>query len=164
MKTKITLLLLALFLNVATFAQPKRGHFPKQQGQPMIVNVIPDLTEQQKNQIVQYHNQMLKATTPLEAEIQQKRAELNVLMTKDSDTQQKQKVVKEIEDLKVQMQMERIKYHDNVRALLNENQKIVFDKWYLNHSHRGRPMGNGPRGFNPNCPRQPPQPPAQPNK
>lgn len=171
MKTKITILVLTLFLSLASFAQPGRQNFPKQnQGEPMIVNVIPDLTQQQKDQIKQFHNQMLKATTPLRAEIEQKKAELNVLMTKDTDTDQKQKVVKQIEDLRTQMQMERIKFHDNVRALLNENQQIAFDNWYLNHSRKGhgpkgKGMGYGPRGRNTNCFGQtPPPPPPVPQK
>ena len=166
MKTKITALIVVIFMSVSAFAQ--QGGMPCQNPQePKILNVIPDLTQEQKDKIGEYQTQMLKTTTPLKAEMKQKKAELDVLMTKDTDIKAKEKVVNEMQDIRTKMQMARITYHDNVRAILNEKQKLAFDNWYLNRGPKNQrpmgprpkgkaPMGPGPRGHNPNCPKTTP--------
>jgi len=139
--------------------------------EPMIFNVIPNLTQDQKDKIENDRLEMTKKITPLQAELKVKKAELNVLMTKNSTIKQKEVIVKEMSDIQFKIKMERISHHDNVRALLTDNQKVAFDNMTLKHhgmkkgmhknhhkpgmkgGNRNGMNGNGPHNGNGNGPR-----------
>lgn len=125
------------------FSQMGGGNYPNNpNGEPMIFQVIPDITQDQKDKIITDKNDMMKTVTPLRADLKVKQAELDALMAKNSSTKDKESKVREISDLKVKIQMAQIQHHDNVRNLLTDNQKVSFDNWTLNH-HSGMKGGNG---------------------
>ena len=146
MKTKLTAILVILMMSVGMFAQGQGNQYPSE---PKILKVIPDLSQDQQEKIKEYHTEMIKTITPLKAELQAKQAELDVLMTKDSDLKEKEAIVKEIGDIKYNMQMARIEYHDKVRSLLNDDQKAVYDNMYLNHKKKGHHPMQGKPGHGP---------------
>lgn len=133
----LTVFLSLLFFSVAVInAQPNEQGPPDE---PRLTEIIPDLTEEQSDQITEFRNNMLENTTPLQADLKVKRAELEVLMTSDSEISEKEAKLKEISDLQYEVQLERIKFHHNVRDILTDEQKPVFDKWTLKR-------GKGPKG------------------
>ena len=148
---KLMLSLAVLMLTVSVgFSQRGNGqgmgygrinHNP---GEPRFLNTIPNLSDTQREKILDLHTKMLDKTTELRADMQVQQAELKSLMVKASDSKQKEVVLKKISDLKYQIAVERINFHDNVRALLDDDQKVAYDNWTLNH--RG-PIGHkGYRG------------------
>ena len=154
---KLMLSLAVLMLTVsAGFAQRGYGqgygrmnHNP---GEPGFINVIPNLSDTQKEKILDLHTKMLDKTTALRADLQVQQAELKALMVKDTDTKQKEAVLKKISDLRYQISVEHMNFHDNVRALLDDDQKVAFDNWTLNHKgprgHRGQKgYRGGGRGY-----------------
>ena len=149
MKTKLTAIFVILMMSVGgMYAQGTGNSNCNQSGQPRILNVIPDLSQDQQEKIKEYHTDMLKTVTPLKAEIKAKKAELDVLMTKDSDLKEKEAIVKQISDIRYNVQMAHIEYHDKVRELLNDDQKVIFDNMYLNHRKKGHHPMKGKSG---NC-------------
>lgn len=165
MKTKIKSLFLALAMIIGTstllVAQPN-GQGPRgQQGPPdqaRIVNIIPDITADQETKIDGFRADMMKKVTPLEADLQIKEAELNALMASDASMNEKESKLEQISELKTQIQLERVTFHHNVRSILTDDQKLVFDQHTLKHpkgdrhngqmGHRGPQKGMGGNGQN----------------
>ncbi len=124
------------------------GQPSPQRQKPAILNIIPNLTEDQKTKIQELHTQMLEKNNPLKAQLKVKQAELKQLLVSDDATmQQKQAKLKEIYDLKYQIQLNRIEMQSQVRALLNDEQKAVYDNHILNgrkHKNKQRPVRGKP--------------------
>jgi Spy/CpxP family protein refolding chaperone len=135
-KLTLTLVVFMLSLNLGYSQQTNNNQNRQLQHQPMILHVIPNLTQTQKNKIISYHNQMIQKNMQLQADMQVKRAQLHALMIKDSDTKEKEDIAKQMSDIRYNMQVNRIEYHDNVRALLTDSQKIVFDQHSMKHQKR----------------------------
>lgn len=127
-----------------SFAQKRNQQGPPPGQGQMLENVIPDLTDEQATKIEAMRLEMDKKMTPVRAELEIKHAEMKSLNASDASMKEKEAKLKEINDLHYQMQLARVEHHHNVRALLNEDQQIAFDKWTLNHDkRRGMHKGHG---------------------
>ena len=149
MKTKIQTLFIAFAMILVSsslvMAQPNCNGPRGQQGppdQPRIVDILPDVTADQETKIDAFHLTMTQNITPLEGQLQVKEAELKALMASDAALNDKDAKLKEINELKYKIELERITFHDNVRGILTADQKAVFDQWTLNHNRGGHRGGN----------------------
>jgi Spy/CpxP family protein refolding chaperone len=89
---------------------------------------IPDLTAEQKAKIDEMHISHLKDMNTYRAEVDKLEAELRVLEIADKpDTKVIDAKIDEISGVKNKMDKERSKHHQEVRALLTDSQKVIFD-------------------------------------
>jgi Spy/CpxP family protein refolding chaperone len=87
-----------------------------------------DLTEDQKDQIKQIHLAHMKDVQPLKDEVKINRAKVNALLNNDDpDMKQIISLVETNGKLLTQIQIKSIEQKINVRSLLTEEQKIIFD-------------------------------------
>jgi hypothetical protein len=107
--------------------QPQRPN----QDELSIMSVIPDLTPEQKDKITKMEDEMKKKSVPLRAQLDVKEAELDQLMVTNSELKTKETKLKELSDIRFQLHYLNIEFHSNVRALLNDTQKVELDNWYL---------------------------------
>ena len=151
MKTKkvitITTLLVAfiLFANVNSFAQYGKG-----QGKGMCMKEntccgIPDLTDEQETKIENLKTAHMKEMLPLKNQMGEKRAQLKTLTTADKvDMAAVNKKIDEIGSLKVEMMKKKEAHRQDVRALLNDNQRLYFDMHKgKGYGHKGGKRGHG---------------------
>jgi len=122
--------------------EPKKPLSPNDE--PCIMSAISDLSQEQKDKITNFQDEMKKKSIPLRAQLDIKEAELDALMVSNSELKTKESKLKEINDVRFQLNFLRIEFHSNVRALLNDNQKVELDNFYLSHSNKkGGPNGQG---------------------
>jgi len=152
MKTKFQSLFIAFAMILASsslvMAQPNGAGPQGPPDHPRFVDIIPDVTADQEAEIEVFRVIMMQNTTSLEAELQIKEAELKALMASDASLTDKDAKLVEIRDLKYKIRVERITFHDNVRNILTDDQKTVFDYWTLNHNSRSQGHNRGNRGNN----------------
>lgn len=98
---------------------------------------LPDMTEEQKEKVKELKTSFLKEISPVENELKEKEARLNTLSAAEKvDKKAIEKTVKEIGELKTKMMLAREFHKQDVRAILTEEQRVVFDR-----------MGNHKRGM-----------------
>jgi Spy/CpxP family protein refolding chaperone len=94
--------------------------------QPMLAKL--DLNEDQKEQIKGIMLEGKQESLPLENQLREKRARLRTLSSGDTyDVSALNKVADEMGDLQVSIQKIHIAKKGEIRALLNDEQKIKFD-------------------------------------
>jgi len=134
----LALLVLALLVGGA-YAQPgakgikditQRGptmeHFPK----------IPDLTEKQQEEMKKLQTDHMKEMLPLKNQIREKEAHLLTISTGDNvDMKKVNSAIEEIGALKIQMEKKRAAHRQEIRNLLTDEQRVIFD------SHPQHPRG-----------------------
>lgn len=104
-----------------------RSHRGSGDGEFRIFN-IPGLTDQQKEQIKKIRLQAQKEALPVRNEVHEKRARLNTLRTTEkADLNEINKVVEDIGSLQTQLMKNREMTRQQVRNLLNEEQRLFFD-------------------------------------
>lgn len=151
----LTLLGLVMLLTTATFAQqgtrrpmadrPNVGKF--QRGNAGSLNFLPDLTEEQQNQIRQIRVEAQKAHLPIRNEMREKQARLQTLMTSaEVDADEVDSVIEEIGTLRTGMMKMRFETRRELRALLTEEQRVLFDSrtgpmMRMHRHHRAQRMG-----------------------
>ena len=118
-----------------------------------------DLSDEQETNIKAIQLNADKKIIPLRNEIREKRAKLISLQTSDDyDKEAVNKTIDEIADRRAQIQKIRAEKHQSIRNLLNEEQKVQFDKHLSNRKmhmkKRIMRKGPGPRGNYPDCPRR----------
>ncbi|MFH5884134.1 Spy/CpxP family protein refolding chaperone [Halalkalibaculum sp. DA3122] len=122
----LTLLLLAL--TTTAFAQrsmPDRGR-SQQADRPMYR--IPDLTDEQHEQIRQIHLDAQQRGLEIRNQLNEHRARLRTLTTgSDIDLNAANEVIDEIGSLTTQLMKQRLETRMKVRNLLTDEQKVVFD-------------------------------------
>ncbi len=102
---------------------------------------IPDLTDEQKTKIESLKIELMKALKPIKNKIREKEAQLQTLRTEDKPDMNKIfALVDEIGMLKTQARKEHEKHIQEIRQLLDEKQRVVFD---VNHKHRPGIMPGG---------------------
>ncbi|MTI40069.1 Spy/CpxP family protein refolding chaperone [Fulvivirga lutimaris] len=90
---------------------------------------LPDMTEEQKEKIKGLKISHLKVITSVENELQEKKARLNTLSSAEKvDKKTIEKTVKEIGELKTKLMLAREFHKQDVRAILTEEQRVVFDR------------------------------------
>lgn len=114
---------------------------------------IPNLSDDQKAKIEKLKTKALKETNLLRSQLQEKRAHLNTLSIADKvDQKAIDNEIDEIGKLQTKLMKIHAKLRQDIRALLNEEQRTYFDV-HFKQMRRGQ-MGNhrGPqRGNNRNC-------------
>jgi Spy/CpxP family protein refolding chaperone len=102
---------------------------------------IPDLSDEQKEKIKGMMVESRKKIQPIENELGEKGAKLHTLSTSESPERKAlESLTKEIGSLQTEILLIRTLHKQDVRSILNEEQRLVFD------SHNGPDRHNGRRG------------------
>jgi Spy/CpxP family protein refolding chaperone len=151
--TAILLTGIMMIATISSFAQrgQKQGNPGMRKNTPMqqrFYKNIPDLTEEQENQIDELRVPHMKEMKDFYNQLNEKRAKLRTLQTKDNpDMDAIYKVIEEMGDIRTNMHKERAKHHQEIRSILNEEQRIYFDKHRMRMNkgmhHKGRNKGRG---------------------
>jgi len=109
---------------------------------------IPDLTEEQEKQIEELKVPHMKEIKDYYNQLNEKRAKLRTLQTKDNPEMDAiYKIIEQMGDIRTDMHKARAKHHQEIRSILNEEQKIYFDKHRMKMNngmhHKGRNKGRG---------------------
>ena len=119
-----------------------RSHRGAGDGEARAFN-IPGLTDEQKEEIKKVRLEARKETLPVRNEMKEKRARLNTLRTAEkADMNEIYKVVDDIGALQTQLMKNRENTRQQVRNLLNEEQRLFFDSerrgLRIKHKKQGR--------------------------
>jgi Spy/CpxP family protein refolding chaperone len=114
---------------------------------------LPNLSEDQQTKIEKLHDQHFKSMQAIRDQMAEKKARLNTLNHADKpDMDAINKVIEDIGQLKVQMMKKKITHRLEIRNLLTDEQKIVFDKQPMGKMHK-KHFRSGKQGRgNQNCP------------
>jgi Spy/CpxP family protein refolding chaperone len=97
---------------------------------------IPNLTEEQQTKIHELRMVHMKAMLKYKNEINEKEARLNTLQTEDNaDMDKIYKVIDEIGALETEMNKKKALLHQEIRKLLNDEQRVFFDTRPYNKRH-----------------------------
>ncbi len=134
----LTIMLVSMmFLSANTFAQPGKGDCKGHKGKG-IENAIPDLTDQQKSDIQKIRIKYDKKVLPITNELRESRAHLKTLQTAENpDKAAIDKQIEKIGKLRTDMIKLREEQRQEVRALLTDDQKVVFDTKMARHGKGG---------------------------
>ena len=118
-----------LGLSLSVMAQPsQRRHSPHQSIRTQSPLQFLDLSEEQKDQIKEVHLAHMKDVQSNRDEVKINRAKINAqLHNDDPDMKEIVKLVEANGKLLTQIQVKSIEEKINVRLLLTEEQKIIFD-------------------------------------
>jgi len=128
-KVAILAVVLSSLLVGVSMAQPpgKRGGPSLEMGERFL-DRIPDITEDQKEQVKVIKTNHMKNVLPLRNQIQEKRAQLQTLSTADEvDMLKVNKTIEEIGKLKLEMAKKRAAHKQEIRNVLTEDQRVIFD-------------------------------------
>ena len=135
----ITAILGGILLTGAMFAQKGPGPMSGQHFKRMAKML--DLNDEQIARMQDMHLQMQKEMIPLRSKMQTLRGELKLVQTADKfEPGKAEKLVKEMQALRTQMEMKRIKHQQEMRSLLNDEQRKKFDAHLLSLGDK-RPRG-----------------------
>jgi len=141
----ITLILTSLLVGVC-LAQPPGKRGPRLEMGERFLERIPDLTDKQKEQIKDLKTAHLKEVLPLRNQVQEKQAHLKSISTGDNvDMDKVNNTIEEIGKLKLEMAKKRAAHKQEIRNILTEDQRVVFDSKPMK---RGR---HGERDCKPEC-------------
>ena len=94
--------------------------------------ITPDLTEDQEMKIKELKTAHMKEMLKFKSELEEKNAKLKSLQTADDvDMDKIYKVIDEIGSIETKMTKERAGLHQEIRALLTDEQRVHFDTQYL---------------------------------
>lgn len=153
--TKIKLLMaffiasVMVFATTGTYAQCQgQKQMGQQQGQQQVTTEkhgkgccgIKDLTPEQEKQMEALHQKMMKELLPIKNQIAEKKAHLKTISTGDNvDLVAVNKTIDELYALKAEIEKKKQAFKQDVRKLLNDEQKLMFDM----HQAKGDGMGCG---------------------
>ena len=134
---KVIFVSVVMLLAVSAFSQRGMGY------NSCRMNMIPDLDEEQEQKIEDLRVEHMKKMLPLRNEMQEKKARLHTMMTSEEvDMDAIDQQIDEIGELHVKMLKERTGHKQNVRALLNDEQRIIYDMHFM-HFRQGQGKGCG---------------------
>lgn len=108
---------------------------------------IPNLTEEQKEQLHTFKLEMDKSALPLKNQVAEKEARLKTLTTASSyDSRAVNKVIEEIGDLKTDLMKLHVGQTEKVKSILTEEQVIAFNNQLANGPKKGQQKGQGQKG------------------
>lgn len=103
---------------------------------------IPNLTAEQEKQIEQLKLKHQKEMLPLRNALREKHARMQTLETAEkADMAAINKTIDEIATIKTDMQKKRAAHRQEIRNVLNEEQRLVFDS--KGQGHKGNKMHKG---------------------
>lgn len=128
---------LILFVSINSFAQPAQG-----KGKGMCAN-IPNLTDEQQKKIDALTIPHRKEMQTLRAQMKEKQAHLETLTIADNaDMTAINKTIDEISVLKTTMMKKREAHKQEIRKILNDEQRLFFDSHAGKHGD-GKGMRHG---------------------
>lgn len=158
-KVRITsMLLVALLMISSVTAMGQRGRGMRGKGMvpgqmqrfQQHCQMIPDLTEEQQSQIDELRVGQMKEMTSFRNRLMEKRAHLRTLQTKDNpDMNAINQTIEEMGQIRTNMHKALAEHRQNVREVLNEDQRAFYDARIMNRRGRfgGRhDMGRGHHG------------------
>ncbi|GAB4343314.1 MAG: hypothetical protein Kow0037_31340 [Calditrichia bacterium] len=149
--------MMILLLATMAFAQPQRGWQGAQKWQQgeKFYPPVPNLTDEQKQKIDELRVPHLRKMQDLRNQVMEKRARLHTLSTADKPNMGEiNKVIDEIGKLRTQIMKERQAHRQQIRGLLTEEQRVIFDSRPMRMGKRGKGsrghggFGPGSRGVN----------------
>lgn len=150
----IILTTLVLGMSLHGFAQQGRQNRPGpgQHGDiDRMFYRIPDMTDEQKEQIQTHRLENREAMLPIRNELNEKQARLRTLTTGDTpDVEAAVAVIEEIGALRTEQMKLQLEHRMAVRELLTDEQRVAFDTLPGRSGgvHGLRSMRRGPRGWN----------------
>jgi Spy/CpxP family protein refolding chaperone len=154
--TAVLLTGIMMIATISSYAQKGQGkrHPGMKKNMPMhqkCYGNIPNLTEDQENQIEEMRVPHMKKMRDFTNQLNEKRAKLRTLQTKDNpDMDAIYNVIEEMGNIRTDMHKARAKHHQEIRSLLNEEQKLYFDKhkmrMHKGMHHKGMHKGKGMHG------------------
>lgn len=152
--------LVGLMLTVSLMAQrgSGAGHLSADKpGMGHFCQAIPDLTPEQQQQISELRTMQMKEMNDFRSDLSIKQAELQKLQTAENvDMDKINAKIDEIGKIRTEMAKKRAAHIQKIRALLTNEQRVIFDSRHGKPGRgmrmgRGGPSGPG-EGFGPNCP------------
>jgi Spy/CpxP family protein refolding chaperone len=100
---------------------------------------IPDLTEEQKEQIKELEINNMKEVLSLKNQMGERESQLRTLSTADNvDINSIYELIEEIGELKTQMMKQEAALHQEIRKILTDDQRVFFD---MGPQHPEMPRG-----------------------
>ena len=107
---------------------------------------LPDLTDDQKSQMKELRFQMQKTILPLQNRIGEYDAKMKTLTTAEqADMKAINKVIDSKTDVLAKMMKLKAENHQKVRAILTEEQRVIFDTRSPDHARSARNRTTGKR-------------------
>lgn len=111
---------------------------------------IPDLTDEQKEQIKDLRVELMEEMLTLKNKMGEKAARLRTLQTAaKANMSEINKAIEEIGKLRTEIMKLKAACHQEIRSLLTDEQRVFFDAHHPGHEgpddHHGPPPGHGPR-------------------
>jgi Spy/CpxP family protein refolding chaperone len=111
--------------------------------------MIPDLTDEQKEQIKDIRVESMEEMLTLKNKLGEKAARLRTLQTAaKANMSEINKAIEDIGKLRTEMMKLKAASHQEIRSLLTDEQRIFFDAHHPHHGGPGEhhgPSGHGPR-------------------
>ncbi len=135
-KPLLTILLAGLFLFTAANVMAQRGQGFKGQnmsrsggpGVHLQYQIIPDLNEDQQEQIKDLKTDQMKEMTQFRNRLTEKMASLRTLQTQeDPDMAAINNTIEEMGEIRTEMQKVRAEHNQEIREILTEEQRAIFD-------------------------------------
>lgn len=153
----VAIVMIAIFtsLSIATYAQPGGGNWGPPQGPRGGMNML-NLTDDQQTKVDEIKTAHMQEMLGTHNELRIKQAELTALQTAEKvDMKAVEAKINEIGTIKTKMHVSRATMHNEVRNLLDDEQKVKFDMHHANrpaghrspHGDRGK-MGKGNKRMN----------------
>lgn len=112
--------------------------------------VIPDLTEEQQNQINELRTKRIKASTQHRANMAELRAKKRSLSIADTpDMNKVNAVIDDMAEMRSANLKENAAHRQAVREILTDEQRVIYDSRHANRQGRGQQMyrrGGGQQG------------------
>jgi Spy/CpxP family protein refolding chaperone len=112
---------------------------------------IPDITEEQQEQIKELRTGHMKEMLPLRNQVQEKRAHLQTVSSGENvDMDEVNNAIEDISKLKMEMAKKRAAHRQQIRNVLTEDQRVFFDskpmkkRKHRNFEGRNERCGNRP--------------------
>ena len=123
------------------FDRPDREQMRGERGEMKgLMNHLPDLTEEQSEQIENLRIEHLKVVKPIKNQLAEKKVQLKSLSTADKVEMSKINAkIEEVGALKTQLMKEKANHHQSIRKVLTEKQRVIFDN--VPHKRQGHGQG-----------------------
>lgn len=144
MKRSIMMLMAIVFLSTIILAQPRQGR--RDQERPKghkerfekMAEAL-ELTDDQRKQVEDIRFQSMKSTKVLKNDLGEKEAKLRTLTTADNpDGKAVKSLAKQIGDIRGDLFVMKVESRLQIRAVLDEKQKLKFDMMGEHHRRKGR--------------------------
>jgi len=151
----IIMMIAAMSMTTTVFAQGRGNGQGMKKGNQMgqMMSKIPDLSKEQMQKIKSLRIEMMKQVTPMKAELQELKAHLRTLSIAEKvDLEMIDKTIDRITSLQNKMMKIHAKFRQEVRSILNDKQRVVFDSMSGHmmgghKGHHGSQRGNCQRGM-----------------